>query len=162
MRTAQYMASMLPEANVLAEAGQIIRVAFAIDTVTFLPHGSVGDLAALGEVATETQATILGMARQVLDSGFMATETTSAQRPAVWIALPVTVRCRTEAVMLVSYGGENEPPHHLLESLLGVAALVSSTLKHQLAYHELHRESAESGFPSRAIRDRPTGVSASN
>ena len=149
MRTAQYMASILPEANVLAEAGQIIRVAFALDTVTFLPYGSIGDLAALGEVATETQATILGMARQVLDSGFMATETTSAQRPAVWIALPVTVRCRTEAVMLVSYGGENEPPHHLLESLLGVAALVSSTLKHQLAYHELR----DSGIQTLQILD---------
>ena len=85
MRTAQYMAAMLPGAKVLEEARQVVHTAFAADTVGFLPHGLVGDLTALGEVAADVQATILDMVAQVRDSGFMSTETTLVPHPAVWI-----------------------------------------------------------------------------
>jgi PAS domain S-box-containing protein len=132
---------MLPGANVLEEARQIVQMAFAADTVAFLPHGVVGDLAAVGEVATDVRVTILEMIDQVRESGFMTTETTSVPIPAVWIALPVTVRGREEAVMLVGYDGEDKAPHHLLEAMLGVAALVSSALERQLTDLEW-RESA--------------------
>jgi len=141
MRTAQYMACMLRGAKVLEEARQIIQTAFAPDTVAFLPHDVAGDLTAMGVVAADVHATILDMVCQVRDSGFMTTETTSVPRPAVWIALPVTVRGREEAVMLVGYDDEPEPPHHLLEAMLGVAALVGSALERQVTDIEL-QESA--------------------
>jgi len=138
MRTAQYMASMLRGAKVLEEARQVVQTAFAADTVAFLPHGLADDLAGLGELAADVRATILVMVGQVRDSGFMTTETTSDPHDAVWIALPVTVRGREEAMMLVGYSGEREPPpHHLLEAMLGVAALVSSALERELTDLEL-------------------------
>ena len=149
MRTAQYMASTLPGAKVLEEARQIIHTAFAADVVAFMPHGGAGDLTILGEAAADVEATILGMVDQVRDSGFMTLETTSVPRPAVWIALPVTVRGREEAVLLVGYDGEDDLPRYLLEAMLGVAALVSSTLERQLTELEL-RESATN---SRLILD---------
>ena len=153
MRTAQYMASMMPASEVLVEARQMIHTAFAADSVAFIPNSADRDLTALGEMAPAVQATILDMARQVLDSGFMATETTSDQVPMVWIALPVTVRGHRDAVMLVGYGGETEPPHHLLEALLGVAALVGSTLERQLTDREL-RDSVALVATFAEIRDR--------
>ncbi len=141
MRTAQYIAAMLPGAKVLEEASQIVRTAFVADTVAFLPHGFVGDFTGIGNVAEDVQAIILGMVGQVRDGGFMTTETTLVPRPAVWIALPVTVSGREAAVMLVGYDGEDKPPRHLLDAMLGVAALVSSALERQLTDLEL-RESA--------------------
>ena len=152
MRTAQYMASMLSTSEVLVEARQMIHSAFAADTVAFIPHGATDGLTAMG-VASAVQATIFDMARQVQDSGFMATETTSGQNPMVWIALPVTVRGHRDAVMLVGYGGKTEPPHHLLEALLGVAALVGSTLERQLTDREL-RNSLAVVATFAEIRDR--------
>jgi PAS domain S-box-containing protein len=135
------MARMLPGAKVLEEARQIVRSAFAADTVAFLPNDFGDDLTTVGEVAADVHATICDMAREVRDSGLMTKEATSIPHPAVWIALPVTVRGRGEAVMVVGYDGVDEPPHLLLEAMLGVAALVSSALERQLTDLEL-REAA--------------------
>jgi PAS domain S-box-containing protein len=153
MRTAEYMASSLPDAKVLAEASQIIRAAFGVDTVDFLPRDSAGCLCAVSEVAPEAQATVLEMARQVLDNGFIATETTSNQHPSMWVAFPVTVRGQREAVMLVSYIGKDQPPHHLLESLLGAAAIVGSALERQLTEKGLRDSISETRLILDAIGD---------
>ena len=153
MRTAQYMASILPGAKILAEVSQIVRAAFAVDTVTFVSSEFARCLPVEFELAAEVQATIVEMVRQVLENGFMATEATSAQQPAVWIAFPVTVRGQRESVMLVGYRGQNKPPHHLLESLLGVAALLGSTLESQLTVQELRDSMTQTRLILDAIGD---------
>jgi PAS domain S-box-containing protein len=155
MRTAQYMASMLPGAEVLIEARSLIRAAFAADTVIFL-SGDRG----LGEVAPEARATIAAAARQVLDSGFMAMESTQSPNPAVWILLPVTVRGQIEAAMLVGYGSAVEPPPHLLESLLGVAAIVGSALARQLSDRELRDTVTRTRLILEAVGEGVCGVDA--
>jgi len=153
MRTAQYMASMLPGAQVLPEASQIVHAAFGLDTVSFLPHDAIDDAEALAALAPEAKATVRGMLRQVLDSGFMATEATPVPRPAVWIALPVTVHSRTEAILLAGYYGTCEAPRDLLESLLGVVVLVGATLERQSSYYELRDSGIQNLLTLNAIGD---------
>ena len=153
IQTAQYIASMLPGANVLEESGQVIHFAFAADSITFVKQDAEVTLLTAGEVGAEARATIVGMVRQVFESGFMASENTSGPHPTAWIAFPVTVRSRTEAVMLVGYAGDGDPSLSLLESLLGVAALVGSALERQLTYHELRDAGVQTQLILDAIGD---------
>jgi len=138
VRAAQYLANMLASADVLAESRELIRSIFAPDFVCFCRHSPLH-----GECALDCALPIIGREAlrrgvdQVIDTGFMAMETFDTQSPVAAVILPVSVRGRAEAALVIGYRGERELPSHALEALLGVAGLVGATLARQRADREL-------------------------
>ena len=132
VRAAQYFANMLSGADLLSESSELIRSIFAPDVVCFCrgPEEWTG-------AGTGTADVLSRAIRHVIETGLMAMESVGGEPPAAYVVLPVTVRGRTESALLVGYAGERELPPHLLEALLGVAALAGATLARQRADREL-------------------------
>jgi PAS domain S-box-containing protein len=150
VRAAQYFANMLPSADVLAESREFIRGTFAPDVVCFCDRSQCpGDCGLSGADCAVLRRAV----DQVSESGLMAMESLDGPPPTACVVLPVSVRGRTEAALVLCYSGERALPHHALEALLGVAALVGATLARQQAYRELlvlaeeraARQAAEAG-----------------
>jgi len=139
VRAAQYFANMLSGADLLSESSELVRSIFAPDVVCFCPaeprNGGIGSGAP--GVHAGAAAVLRNAVRHVIETGLMAMESVGGESPAAYVVLPVTVRGRTESALLVGYAGERELPPHLLEALLGVAALAGATLARQRADREL-------------------------
>src|SRR3990172_9292842 len=139
VRAAQYFANMLSGADLLSESSELVRSIFAPDVVCFCPaeprNGGIGSGAP--GVHAGAAAVLRNAVRPVTEAGLMAREGVGGESPAAYVVLPVTVRGRTESALLVGYAGERELPPHLLEALLGVAALAGATLARQRADREL-------------------------
>ena len=132
MRAAQYLAKMMATADVLAESRDLIRGVFAPDVVCLCRRCcEVCDLPAAHREVLRPAVD------QVFETGFMAMETSGGPSPATCVVLPVDVRGRMEAALLVGYAGEMAIPSHALEALLGVVGLVGATLARQRADAEL-------------------------
>jgi signal transduction histidine kinase len=163
-RAAQHFANMLSGADVLAESREIIRSVFGPDLVYFCsreewagkpragPRGPPGERAGDGAASPPSaegagpgrgaipvlRGDVLRRAvRHVVDTGLMAMESVGGELPAAYVLLPVSVRGLTEWALLVGYAGERELRPHVLEALLGVAALAGATLARQRAEREL-------------------------
>lgn len=158
MRTAQYIAGILSGADLLLEARQILKTTFAADFVAFLPRHRDGQLLALIEAPSNAHATILSAVDQVRDNGFMAIEETQTPHPAVWVLLPVTVEGQLETTMMVGYADQQMPPPHLLEALLGVAAIIGSTLARQRTELELQDSVNRTRLILQAVGEGVCGV----
>lgn len=158
MRTAQYIAGILSGADLLMEARQILKATFAADFVAFPPLHHDGQLLALADVPLEARATILGAVGQVRDNGFMAIEETKEPHPAVWVLLPVTIEGQLDATMVIGYADQQMPPPHLLEALLGVAAIIGSTLARQRTEVELQNSVNRTRLILQAVGEGVCGV----
>ncbi len=132
VRAAQYFANILTAADVLAESRELIRNIFAPDIVC-LCQRSCGDC----DLPAETRQVVRSAVDQVIDTGFMAMEHVHDRSPVAYAVLPISVRGRTEAVLLIGFAGERALPSHALEALLGVAGLIGATLARQRADREL-------------------------
>jgi signal transduction histidine kinase len=134
VRAAQYFANMLASADVLAESRELIRGTFAPDVVCFCQRSHcAGDCCLPGGDREVLRRAV----DQVIETGFVAMENLDGPSPAACVVLPVTVRGRTEAALVIGYVGERALPAHALEVLLGVAGLVGATLARQRADREL-------------------------
>lgn len=158
MRTAQYIAGILSGADLLTEAGQILKSTFAADIVAFLPLTDDRLGPAMDGFPPEARATLLKAVAQVRDNGFMAIEQTFAPHPLAWILLPVTMEGHLEAIMVVGYACRQTPPPHLLEALLGVAAIIGSTLARQRTETELQNSVNRTRLILQAVGEGVCGV----
>jgi len=134
VRAAQYLANMLAGADVLAESRELIRAVFGPDVVCFCDPARCAEDCGLPE---HDRAALRRAVAQVLETGLMAIEDLGGSRPVATVVLPVGVRGRAEAALVVGYHGEQTVPPHALETLLGVAGLVGATLARQRADREL-------------------------
>ncbi len=132
IRAAQYLANMLTSADVLAESRELIRSVFTPDVVCLCRRScEVCDLPA------EDREVIRPAVDQVFETGFMAMETFGGQSQGACAVLPINVRGRTEAALLIGYVGESAVPPHTLEALLSVAGMIGATLARQRADGEV-------------------------
>jgi signal transduction histidine kinase len=132
VRAAQYLVNVLADGDLLGEARELIRSVFAPDVVCFCGAECEGCPA-----SPEDRPVLRRAIAQVMDSGLMAMEELRHPAPTAAVILPVTVRGRTEAALVVGYFGEAALPAHLLDALLGVAGLVGATLARQRADREV-------------------------
>lgn len=130
VRVAQYLANVLASADVLVESRELIRGVFAPDVVCFCRPSQCGGDCGL---STEGQIVLRLAIDQVMETGLMAMENLDGPPPVACVVLPVGVNGRTEVALAIGYKGERSLPHHVLESLLGVAGLVGATLARQRA-----------------------------
>ena len=138
VRAAQYFANILTGADVLVEGRELIRGAFASDFVCFCRRSpDVGDCGGECGLPAPGRETLRRAVDQVIDTGFMAMESFGPPSALACVVLPITVRGRTEAALLIGYAGEMALPPHALETLLGVAGLVGATLARQRSDREL-------------------------
>jgi signal transduction histidine kinase len=140
IRAAQYLASMAASADVLAESRELVRSIFAPDLVRFCPTQQGEDDLDLPAAAREVLRRAVD---HVLETGFVAVETLETAPSMACAVLPVSVRGRTEAALLVGYTGERALPTHALDALLGVVGLVGAALARQRAEAELQALAAE-------------------
>ncbi len=134
VRAAQYLANMLAGADVLAESRELIRAVFSPDVVCFCDPARCAEDCGLPE---QDRAALRRAVAQVVETGLMAIEDLGGSQPVATVVLPVGVRGRAEAALVVGYRGEQTVPPHALETLLGVAGLVGATLARQRADREL-------------------------
>jgi len=137
IRAAQYLANMLPSADVLAESRELVRATFLPDLVCVCRPAPDGErcpecVLGGGEIAMLRRAI-----RQVVETGFMAMEDLGGPSRMTCVVLPVTVRGRTETAMVIGYRSAPALPPHALEALLGVVGLVGAALARQQADREL-------------------------
>jgi signal transduction histidine kinase len=158
VRAAQYFANILTGADVLVEGRELIRGAFASDFVCFCRRSpDVGDCGGECGLPARGRETLRRAVDQVIDTGFMAMESFGPPSALACVVLPITVRGRTEAALLIGYAGEVALPPHALETLLGVAGLVGATLARQRSDRELvalAEERAARALAEEAIRVR--------
>ncbi|MGE5506333.1 MAG: sensor histidine kinase [Actinomycetota bacterium] len=141
MRTAQYVAGILGRSDIYDEARQIVGASFGADAVLFLGRSGTDLPAVPDRVPTADRHMIAIAAGQVLDTGFMAQEGGAGPPPSLWILLPVAVRGQIESVMAVAFEGSDPAPAHLLEALLGVAAIIGAAMARQRSEQALRGQS---------------------
>jgi signal transduction histidine kinase len=134
VRAAQYFANMLSGADVMAESRDLIRGIFAPEIVCFCEPSHCGEDCGLSEA---DRGVLRRAVDQVMDTGLMAMESLDGASPIAFVVLPISVRGRTEAALVIGYEGERTLPSHALEAQLGVAGLVGATLARQRADREL-------------------------
>ncbi len=133
LHTAQYLTMMLPDTDVWPEFARIMARFFDADLVAVLERSAdrpmtlrfssleSGEGAALVDRVRET-------ARQVLDSGFLASEVIAGPEPLAIALLPLRRDQKTEAALLIGHHGESPLPQPRLNVYLAVAGLLESTL----------------------------------
>lgn len=134
VRAAQYFANMLSGADVLAESRDLIRGIFAPEIVCFCEPSHCSEDCGLSQA---DRGVLRRAVDQVMDTGLMAMESLDGAPPIAFVVLPIAVRGRTEAALVIGYAGERTLPSHALEAHLGVAGLVGATLARQRADREL-------------------------
>lgn len=135
LRTAQYLALLRDDAEIWRELGQLLVRFFDADLVALLERDAAGEIVAryctletpqarqrLAEDAGETT-------RQVLDSGFLASELLDLPAGSFAVAvLPIAGQHQTRAALLVGHRASEPLPEPLLDLYLAVAGLFESTL----------------------------------
>ena len=134
VRAAQYFANMLSGADVMAESRDLIRGIFAPEIVCFCEPSHCSEDCGLSQTDRGVLRRAVG---QVMDTGLMAMECLDGASPIAFVVLPISVRGRTEAALVIGYEGERSLPSHALEAQLGVAGLVGATLARQRTDREL-------------------------
>jgi signal transduction histidine kinase len=137
IRASQYFANMLMSADVLAESRSLILGVFGPDLVCFSGRSSDGKSGPELTLPASERAELLRAIDQAIDSGLMAIEQLGGALPMTCVVLPVTVRGRAEAALVIGYSGAITLPPHALDALLAVAGLVGATRARQLAEREL-------------------------
>jgi PAS domain S-box-containing protein len=141
IRTAQYVAALTSDRDIWGELSKVVSRFFGADVVAFAgrhPDGSImlhaccaeqpADCTTLREVAAATIT-------QVMESGFLASDTLHLPQPWAVAFLPLSEGRRTTAVMLVGHTGTAPVPRELLNVYLAVAGLFETTLARFASEH---------------------------
>lgn len=141
IKTAQYLAGLTSDRDIWTELGKVVTRFFGADIVAFAsrrPDGRIivhscipteeGLCPRLVEAAGET----IG---QVLESGFLASETLALPQAYSIAFLPLTEGRRTATVMLAGHRTDAPLPRELLNVYLAVAGLFDTTLARIASEH---------------------------
>jgi PAS domain S-box-containing protein len=136
-RAAQYLAGLLPSADLYAEVVSVAEKIFLADdaTIFWLREGEiVPGPTTRPEALTQLTRTAAKTMGQVLESGFLATEELTLDGSSAYCAfLPITRRGYSESLLAVCFHIDRPLPNELLEALLGVAGMVAAILSRQEA-----------------------------
>lgn len=134
IKTAQYVAGLTSERDIWTELGKVVTRFFGADFVAFAgrhPDGriilhacSTPTPAVCPELITVAAPTIA----QVLESGFLASETLERPHPCAVAFLPLAEGRRTATVMLVGHFAPETLTRERLNVYLAVAGLFDTTL----------------------------------
>lgn len=141
IKTAQYLAGLTSDRDIWAELGKVVTRFFGADIVAFAgrrPDGRVivhscspADASLCPRLVEAAGATIA----QVLESGFLATETLDLPQACSMAFLPLTEGRRTATVMLVGHRTDEPLSRELLNVYLAVAGLFDTTLARIASEH---------------------------
>ncbi|MEN6586755.1 MAG: HD domain-containing phosphohydrolase [Sulfuricella sp.] len=141
IKTAQYVASLTSDRDIWSELGKVMSRFFGADIVAFAgkrPDGKIllHSCIPLDEdlcppLLQAAQNTIT----QVLESGFLATETLQLRQDCSFAFLPLTEGRRTATVMLVGHYAAAPLSRELLNVYLAVASLFDTTLARIASEH---------------------------
>lgn len=141
IKTAQYLASLTSDRDIWAELGKVLTRFFAADVVAFAgrrPDGRI-ILHACHPPGADFCPRLLeataGTIAQVLDSGFLATDTLHLPEACSAAFLPLNEGRRTATVMLVGHQTAAPLSRDLLNVYLAVAGLFDTTLARIASEH---------------------------
>lgn len=141
IKTAQYLASLTSDRDIWSELGKVVTRFFSADIVAFAGHHSNGQVivhschpAEAGFCPRLIEAARATIA-QVLESGFLATDTLNLPQPCSVAFLPLTEGRRTATVMLVGHRTDKPLSRELLNVYLAVAGLFDTTLARIASEH---------------------------
>jgi len=139
IKTAQYLAALDPRQDIWAEFGKITLHFLQSDLAVFAAPRRDGQLAfhhcvGIGDCA-QLQSAASRVIHQVLESGFLATETLHLDREYAVVFLPLNVEGRTVCVMALGKRGVASLERELLNLYLAVAGLFGSTLARLTSQH---------------------------
>lgn len=131
--TAQYLASLDPRQDIWVELGKIALHFLQTDLAAFAAprHGqspAFHHCAGSTEICQQLPAAAADIVRQVLDTGFLASESLPLDGGYCTVFLPLTIDNRTAAVMVLGKKGKVAPSRDTLNLYLAIAGLFSSTL----------------------------------
>lgn len=141
IKTAQYLAGLASDRDIWAELGKVVTRFFGADIVAFAgrrPDGSLTvhschpDDAIFCPLLLEAAGGTIG---QVLESGFLATDTLNLPQACSVAFLPLTEGRRTATVMLVGHRSDKPLSKDLLNVYLAVAGLFDTTLARIASEH---------------------------
>lgn len=141
IRTAQYVAALTSDRDIWGELSKVVSRFFGADLVAFagrLPDGSIMLHTCIADkpaACTALHDTAAGTITQVLESGFLASETLQLPQPWTIAFLPLSEGRRTTTVMLVGHVGATPVPKELLNIYLAVAGLFETTLARIASEH---------------------------
>ncbi|HUW49726.1 MAG TPA: HD domain-containing phosphohydrolase [Sulfuricella sp.] len=134
IRTAQYVAGLTSDRDIWTELGKVITRFFGADLVAFAGRRPDGRIvihscsAADESLCPGLAGTAEEIIDQVLESGFLASETLKLPQPCSIAFLPLAEGRRTATVMLVGHRSAESLPRNLLNVYLAVAGLFDTTL----------------------------------
>ncbi len=135
LRTAQYLAMLRSDADVWSELGQVLVRFFAADLVALAERRPDGTIVTRYCTLPAPDASaafierVAGTVRQVLDSGFLASELIALPAGDYAVAvLPLAGERHTTAALLVGHLSSSPLPQSLLELYLAVSGLFASTM----------------------------------
>jgi serine phosphatase RsbU (regulator of sigma subunit) len=134
LRTAQYLALLRSDTDIWRELGHVVERFFAADIVTLLERGPAGEISTryctlTGSPQCERLAgEVYETTRQVLDSGFLASEMVSLPEPYAVALLPLTRNRKTTTALLIGHRGNTPLSERALDTYLAVAGLFEGTL----------------------------------
>jgi hypothetical protein len=135
LRTAQYLAMLRSDADVWSELGRVLVRFFSADLVALHERGPDGTIVSryctlpAPDACDALADRIGGTIRQVLDSGFLASELVTLPGGDYAVAvLPLVGERRTTAALLVGHLSSSPLPQSLLDLYLAVSGLFASTM----------------------------------
>ena len=141
IRTAQYLAGLTSDRDIWSELGKIMSRFFGAEIVAFAgkrPDGTIllhSCIPANEDLCPRLVEAAQDTIGQVLESGFLATETLVLPQPCALAFLPLTEGRRTASVMLVGQRSATPPSREVLNVYLAVAGLFDTTLARIASEH---------------------------
>jgi len=141
IKTAQYVAGLTSDRDIWSELGKVVSRFFGADIVAFagrrpdnriVVHSCTPADQALCPRLVEAAGEII---EQVLESGFLASETINLPQPCSIAFLPLTEGRSTSTVMLAGHFRAEPLPRELLNVYLAVAGLFDTTLARIASEH---------------------------
>jgi PAS domain S-box-containing protein len=141
IKTAQYLAGLGAERDIWAELSKVAIHFLGADLVAFIARRADGRLVVHHCAATGAGScaslpeTAEGIIRQVLDSGFLATETLMLEEECTVAFLPLDQGTPSAAVMAIGHRTGEPLSRETLNLYLAVAGLFKSTLSRLASQH---------------------------
>jgi PAS domain S-box-containing protein len=141
IKTAQYVAGLTSDRDIWTELGKVMSRFFDADIVAFIGLRSDGRILvhscspADSSICPRWVETAGNTIIQVLESGFLATETLNLPQACSTAFLPLTEGRRTATVMLVGHFTDAPLSRELLNVYLAVAGLFDTTLARIASEH---------------------------
>lgn len=168
IKAAQYIFGLTVTQDVLREVGRIIVRYFQAEWVAFARHGADGEIifrdwswaspSGNGDKGSATEA-MKKVAADVLDTGFLASETVVLVEPYMATFLPLTEMTQTKGVLIIAHKATRPPDERLLNLYLGLAGIAGSTLGRISMEQELR---IYQGHLEELVHARTTELRASN